>query len=147
MTPLTCHHLIPQIAIDSAIFPEGTTGAQLDVLARRALWKDGLNYLVCIPSDGAHFLCHLMSSCLQHGTGHGFGSFLNVHEGPHGFSSNVSLVPGHVITNEPGFCEPLNSCVFNVVGQRSLLLPTDLEGKWGMRIESALSVRRVKVRN
>lgn len=93
------------IAIDSAIFPEGTTGAQLDVLARRALWKDGLNYL--------------------HGTGHGFGSFLNVHEGPHGFSSNVSLVPGHVITNEPGFY---------------------LEGKWGMRVESALCVRRVKTK-
>lgn len=41
----------------------------------------------------------------QHGTGHGFGSFLNVHEGPHGFNSSVPLVPGHVITNEPGFCE------------------------------------------
>ncbi|KAG6333719.1 hypothetical protein ID866_5372 [Astraeus odoratus] len=93
------------IAIDSAIFPEGTTGAQLDVLARRALWKDGLNYM--------------------HGTGHGFGSFLNVHEGPHGFASNVPLVPGHVITNEPGFY---------------------LEGKWGMRIESALCVRRVKTK-
>ncbi|KIJ60057.1 hypothetical protein HYDPIDRAFT_99513 [Hydnomerulius pinastri MD-312] len=93
------------IAIDSAVFPEGTTGAQLDVLARRALWKDGLNYL--------------------HGTGHGFGSFLNVHEGPHGFSSGVPLVPGHVITNEPGFY---------------------LEGKWGMRIESALAIRRVKTK-
>jgi len=93
------------IAIDSAVYPEGTTGLQLDVLARRALWKDGLNYL--------------------HGTGHGFGSFLNVHEGPHGFSSNIPLVPGHVITNEPGFY---------------------LEGKWGMRIESALAVRRVKTK-
>ncbi|KAI6037564.1 Creatinase aminopeptidase [Pisolithus marmoratus] len=93
------------IAVDSVIFPEGTTGAQLDVLARRALWKDGLNYL--------------------HGTGHGFGSFLNVHEGPHGFSSNVPLVPGHVITNEPGFY---------------------LEGKWGMRIESALCVRPVRTK-
>ncbi|KAF9227076.1 Creatinase/aminopeptidase [Gyrodon lividus] len=93
------------IAIDSAVFPEGTTGMQLDVLARRALWKDGLNYL--------------------HGTGHGFGSFLNVHEGPHGFSSSVPLVPGHVITNEPGFY---------------------LEGRWGMRIESALAVRRVKTK-
>ncbi|KAF9237430.1 Creatinase aminopeptidase [Melanogaster broomeanus] len=93
------------IAIDSAVYPEGTTGLQLDVLARRALWKDGLNYL--------------------HGTGHGVGSFLNVHEGPHGFSNNVPLVPGHVITNEPGFY---------------------LEGKWGMRIESALAVRRVKTK-
>jgi len=93
------------IAIDSAIFPEGTTGAQLDVLARKALWKDGLNYM--------------------HGTGHGFGSFLNVHEGPHSFSSAVPLVPGHVITNEPGFY---------------------LQGKWGMRIESALAVKRVKTK-
>lgn len=73
------------IAIDSAIFPEGTSGKQLDVLARNALWKDGLNYL--------------------HGTGHGFGSFLSVHEGPQGFSSDVPLEPGHVLTNEPGFCK------------------------------------------
>jgi len=93
------------IAIDTAIFPEGTSGRQLDVLARKALWKDGLNYM--------------------HGTGHGFGAFLSVHEGPHGFSSNIPLVPGHVITNEPGFY---------------------LEGKWGMRIESALAVRKVKTR-
>jgi Xaa-Pro aminopeptidase len=93
------------IAIDSAFFPEGTSGAQLDVLARKALWKDGLNYL--------------------HGTGHGFGSFLNVHEGPQGFSSSVPLVPGHVITNEPGF--------YNT-------------GEWGMRIESALAVKRVKTK-
>ncbi|KAF9478360.1 Creatinase/aminopeptidase [Pholiota conissans] len=93
------------IAIDTAIFPEGTSGRQLDVLARKALWKDGLNYM--------------------HGTGHGFGAFLSVHEGPHGFSSNVPLVPGHVITNEPGFY---------------------LEGKWGIRIESALVVKKVKTR-
>ncbi|KAI0283706.1 Creatinase aminopeptidase [Russula aff. rugulosa BPL654] len=71
------------IAIDTAVFPKGTTGAQLDVLARKNLWQDGLNYL--------------------HGTGHGVGSFLNVHEGFHGFSSNVPLVPGHVLTNEPGY--------------------------------------------
>ncbi|KAF8149398.1 peptidase M24, structural domain-containing protein [Crassisporium funariophilum] len=93
------------IAIDSAIFPEGTSGRQLDVLARKALWKDGLNYM--------------------HGTGHGFGAFLSVHEGPHSFASNIPLVPGHVITNEPGF--------YN-------------EGKWGMRIESALACRKVKTR-
>ena len=73
------------IAIDSATFPEGTSGHQLDVLARKALWQDGMDY--------------------GHGTGHGVGSFLNVHEGPHSFSSNDPLVPGHVITNEPGFCE------------------------------------------
>ncbi|KAF8893619.1 peptidase M24, structural domain-containing protein [Infundibulicybe gibba] len=88
------------IAIDSAVFPEGTSGHQLDVLARKALWKDGLNYM--------------------HGTGHGFGSFLTVHEGSHSFSSQVPLQVGHVITNEPGFYS---------------------EGRWGMRIESALFTR------
>ncbi|KAG6819956.1 hypothetical protein H0H93_007095, partial [Arthromyces matolae] len=93
------------IAIDSAVFPEGTSGIQLDVLARKALWRDGLNY--------------------NHGTGHGFGSFLTVHEGPHSFGNNVPLEPGHVITNEPGF--------YN-------------EGKWGIRIESALAVKRVRTR-
>ncbi|KAB5591306.1 X-Pro aminopeptidase [Ceratobasidium theobromae] len=93
------------IAIDSAIFPQGTTGKQLDVLARQALWKDGLNYL--------------------HGTGHGFGSFLSVHEGPHGFGIDVPLEPGHVITNEPGFYK---------------------EGSFGIRIESALGVKRVETK-
>ncbi|KAJ7162266.1 Creatinase aminopeptidase [Mycena filopes] len=93
------------IAIDSAVFPEGTSGHQLDVLARKALWRDGLNY--------------------GHGTGHGFGSFLTVHEGAHGFSSSVPLLPGNVITNEPGFYS---------------------EGRWGMRIESALAVRRIRTR-
>ncbi|XP_006457207.1 hypothetical protein AGABI2DRAFT_212532 [Agaricus bisporus var. bisporus H97] len=93
------------IAIDTAIFPEGTSGYQLDSQARRPLWKDGMNYL--------------------HGTGHGFGSFLTVHEGEHGFSSNVPLMPGHVVTNEPGFY---------------------VEGKWGVRVESALVVKRVKTK-
>ena len=41
---------------------------------------------------------------VQHGSGHGFGSFLNVHEGPQSFSSDTVLVPGHVLTNEPGYC-------------------------------------------
>ncbi|KAF8317040.1 Creatinase aminopeptidase [Amanita rubescens] len=94
------------IAIDTAVFPEGTSGYQLDVLARKALWKDGMNYM--------------------HGTGHGFGSFLTVHEGPHGFSSHVPLVPGHVVTNEPGYYKA---------------------GAWGMRIESALLVTRVKTKH
>ncbi|KAG8718751.1 hypothetical protein FRC09_012164 [Ceratobasidium sp. 395] len=93
------------IAIDSAIFPQGTTGKQLDVLARHALWKDGLNYL--------------------HGTGHGFGSFLSVHEGPHGFGIDVPLEEGNVITNEPGFYK---------------------EGSFGVRIESALVVKKVETR-
>ncbi|EPS97203.1 hypothetical protein FOMPIDRAFT_38540 [Fomitopsis schrenkii] len=94
------------IAIDSAIFPEGTSGLQLDVLARKALWKDGLNYL--------------------HGTGHGVGSFLTVHEGPQGFSSSVPLIPGHVVTNEPGFYR---------------------EGHFGMRLESCLVVQREKTKH
>ncbi|KAF9263733.1 Creatinase/aminopeptidase [Marasmius fiardii PR-910] len=91
------------IAIDSAVFPEGTSGMQLDVLARRALWKEGMNYM--------------------HGTGHGFGSFLTVHEGPQGFNSAVPLTVGHVVTNEPGFYK---------------------EGKFGIRIESALAVKRFR---
>jgi len=91
------------IAIDTAVFPEGTSGHQLDVLARKALWKEGMNY--------------------PHGTGHGFGSFLTVHEGPHGFSSTVPLVPGHVVTNEPGYYK---------------------KDSWGIRIESALLVVRAK---
>ncbi|KDQ55672.1 hypothetical protein JAAARDRAFT_133670 [Jaapia argillacea MUCL 33604] len=90
------------MAIDSAIFPEGTSGKALDVLARRALWQDGLNY--------------------GHGTGHGVGSYLNVHEGPHGFSNDIAFMPGHVVSNEPGYYNP---------------------GKWGMRIESVLFVKRV----
>ena len=42
---------------------------------------------------------------MQHGTGHGVGSFLNVHEGLHGFSSDEPLTRGHVLTNEPGYCK------------------------------------------
>jgi Xaa-Pro aminopeptidase len=60
-----------------------------------------------------------------HGTGHGIGSFLNVHEGPHSFGTDVPLKPGHIITNEPGFYK---------------------EGSFGIRIESALLVKRVEVR-
>lgn len=63
---------------------------------------------------------------LQHGTGHGFGSFLTVHEGSHGFSSDKPLVAGNVVTNEPGYYVP---------------------GKWGIRIESALVVRRTNTRH
>lgn len=98
------------IAIDSAVFPKGTTGATLDVLARRALWQDGLNYL--------------------HGTGHGIGSFLNVHEGPQGFSTSsggstkpVALHAGMVLSNEPGYYK---------TGR----------GGYGIRIESMVGVQR-----
>jgi Xaa-Pro aminopeptidase len=77
------------IALDSAVFPKGTRGVQLDILARKPLWDLGLNY--------------------GHGTGHGIGFFLNVHEPPQGFVANLSqrgttaLLPGMVTSNEPGY--------------------------------------------
>ncbi len=74
------------IALDMARFPEGTTGTQLDILARQFLWREGLDY--------------------DHGTGHGVGAFLSVHEGPQRISkvsSSVSLKPGMVLSNEPGY--------------------------------------------
>lgn len=73
------------IALGSAIFPEGTRGDQLDALARQFLWKEGLSYL--------------------HGTGHGVGHFLNVHEGPQSIRLNhvnTPLTPGMITSNEPG---------------------------------------------
>lgn len=73
------------IQLSMAQFPHGTCGTQLDVLARLPMWKAGINYL--------------------HGTGHGVGCFLNVHEGPHQFRMNhmpAVLVPGMTVTNEPG---------------------------------------------
>jgi Xaa-Pro aminopeptidase len=74
------------IALSMARFPRGTTGAQLDVLARQFLWADGVTY--------------------NHGTGHGVGAFLSVHEGPIGFSpryTSAALEPGQIISNEPGY--------------------------------------------
>ncbi|GFR40249.1 hypothetical protein Agub_g821 [Astrephomene gubernaculifera] len=77
------------IALDSAIWPEGTPGAALDTLARTALWREGLNY--------------------RHGTGHGVGAALCVHEGPQSISSRyhvtTPLAPGMVCSNEPGYYE------------------------------------------
>lgn len=73
------------IAVGSMIFPAGTRGAQLDALARQFLWKDGLSYL--------------------HGTGHGVGHFLNVHEGPQNIRLNenpATLMLGMITSNEPG---------------------------------------------
>ncbi|NDV63819.1 aminopeptidase P family protein [Bacteroides sp. 224] len=73
------------IALAMAKFPAGTRGAQLDVLARMPLWNRGMNYL--------------------HGTGHGIGHFLNVHEGPQSIRMNenpVVLQPGMLTSNEPG---------------------------------------------
>lgn len=73
------------IALARAVFPLGTRGAQLDVLAHQYLWRNGLNYL--------------------HGTGHGVGFFLGVHEGPHSIRLNnveAPLRPGCITSNEPG---------------------------------------------
>jgi Xaa-Pro aminopeptidase len=73
------------IAIATAIYPENTTGAQLDTLARVALWQAGLDF--------------------DHGTGHGVGSYLSVHEGPARISKlgHVALRRGMILSNEPGY--------------------------------------------
>ncbi|KIK04842.1 hypothetical protein K443DRAFT_675621 [Laccaria amethystina LaAM-08-1] len=99
------------IAIDTAIFPNGTTGYVIDSFARRALWQDGLDY--------------------RHGTGHGVGHFLNVHEGPHGIGvrivlNNTPLKAGMTVSNEPGYYA---------------------DGKFGIRIEDIVLVREVKTPN
>lgn len=78
------------IAIDAAVFPKGTTGHLLDGFARQSLWSVGLDY--------------------KHGTGHGVGSYLNVHEGPHVISFkpqalDTALEPGFVTSDEPGYYE------------------------------------------
>lgn len=73
------------IGIATAIYPQGTRGSQIDILARKTLWEHGLNYL--------------------HGTGHGIGHFLNVHEGPQNIRLNenpTTLEIGMVTSNEPG---------------------------------------------
>lgn len=74
------------IAVATARFPVGTTGSQIDPFARKPLWDAGLDY--------------------DHGTGHGVGSYLNVHEGPHRIAkahNSVALVPGMIVSNEPGY--------------------------------------------
>ena len=74
------------IALDRARFPKGTTGTHLDVLARQFLWREGHEY--------------------DHGTGHGVGAFLSVHEGPQRIAkawAPVPLQPGMIISNEPGY--------------------------------------------
>lgn len=78
------------IALSLAVFPEGTSGAQLDILARQFLWKQGLNF--------------------GHGTGHGVGYFLNVHEPPQGFVPQITsergktiLMEGMITSNEPAY--------------------------------------------
>ncbi len=77
------------IAIATLVFPAGTTGGHLDAFARRALWQNGLDY--------------------DHGTGHGVGSYLSVHEGPVSLSRLARPVPiaeGMLLSNEPGFYLP-----------------------------------------
>lgn len=98
------------IRLSQAKFPAGTTGVQLDPIARHALWEDGFNY--------------------NHGTGHGIGSYMDVHEGPQGFSTMsggskkpVALEENMVLTNEPGFYE---------------------EGHYGIRTESLMAVKRIE---
>jgi len=94
------------IQIELCKFSSGASGTQLDVLAREALWREGLNYL--------------------HGTGHGVGTYLNVHEGPHQFRMEwkpAPLVAGMTITDEPGIY---------------------LEGKFGVRIENTLLITPYK---
>ncbi|CAG4959143.1 unnamed protein product [Colias eurytheme] len=79
-----------QILLGTAVFPKGSTGNLLETLARKALWDVGLNY--------------------AHGTGHGVGHFLNVHEGPSGILSALiatdpGIVPGMIFSDEPGYYE------------------------------------------
>ncbi|MGQ0580448.1 MAG: aminopeptidase P family protein [Reyranella sp.] len=95
------------IALATARFPAGTTGSQLDALARFHLWQAGLDY--------------------DHGTGHGVGAYLSVHEGPHRISkmaNNVALLPGMIVSNEPGYYK------------------TDA---YGIRIENLVAVREATI--
>ena len=94
------------IQIELCKFPSGASGTQIDILAREALWREGLNYL--------------------HGTGHGVGAYLNVHEGPHQIRMEwkpAPLVAGMTVTDEPGIY---------------------LAGKFGVRIENTLLITPYK---
>lgn len=96
------------ISAAEAIFPAGTTGAAIDAFARAPLWKDGLNFM--------------------HGTGHGIGSYLNVHEGPQRISSASAepLRAGQFVSIEPGYYEA---------------------GQFGIRIESIYLVKEASPRH
>jgi len=93
------------IAIAVARFPKGATGAQLDPLARTALWQAGLDF--------------------DHGTGHGVGVYLSVHEGPQRIAKtgNVPLEPGMIVSNEPGYYR---------------------SGDFGIRVENLVVVREAE---
>jgi Xaa-Pro aminopeptidase len=91
------------IALATVRFPFGTTGSQLDALARTALWQVGMDY--------------------DHGTGHGVGAYLSVHEGPQRISkvaNTVALQPGMIVSNEPGYYKA---------------------GEYGIRIENLVAVK------
>jgi Xaa-Pro aminopeptidase len=109
-TPGMCRHftlvLKGHIALGRARFPEGTSGAQLDALARMPLWEAGLDF--------------------DHGTGHGVGSYLSVHEGPQRIFKNgtAPLEPGMIVSNEPGYYRP---------------------GEYGIRIENLVLVRQAEI--
>ena len=92
-------------------FPEGSCGTQLDVCARYAMWQQGVNYL--------------------HGTGHGVGSFLNVHEGPHQIRMNyvpAALKAGMTVTNEPGI---YRAGSHGVRIENTMLVTPFMEGEYG----------------
>jgi Xaa-Pro aminopeptidase len=93
------------IALASCRFPQGTSGSQLDALARKPLWEAGLDY--------------------DHGTGHGVGSYLGVHEGPQRISksaNNQALLPGMIVSDEPGYYKT---------------------GAYGIRIENLVAVKEL----
>ncbi|MEG3617257.1 aminopeptidase P family protein [Magnetovibrio sp. PR-2] len=93
------------IAISTQVFPRGTKGYELDILARRALWEVGLDY--------------------DHGTGHGVGTYLGVHEGPQSISKRgvgAALATGMVLSNEPGYYKT---------------------GAFGIRIENLICVKQL----
>lgn len=99
------------IQLSLAVFPEGTCGTQLDVLARSAMWKAGINY--------------------GHGTGHGVGHFLNVHEGPHQIRMNympTPLQPGMTVTNEPGIYK---AGQYGIRTENTMLIVEDRETEFG----------------
>jgi Xaa-Pro aminopeptidase len=97
------------IALARAVFPMGTTGSQLDVLARHALWQVGVNY--------------------DHGTGHGIGCYLGVHEGPQRIAAvpnTQKLLPGMVISNEPGCYKP--GCYGIRIENLVIVTPVEIQG-------------------
>jgi Xaa-Pro aminopeptidase len=100
------------IAVSLIQFPEGTTGAHLDALARAALWKAGLDF--------------------DHGTGHGIGSYLSVHEGPQRISKSgtAALKPGMIISNEPGYYKTGH---FGIRIENLLLVTAPRKAKGGER--------------